>query len=349
MKKKISVIKNIAERRARRKIKRNRAFRRRRSVHRKSGRKTRLLDNFYDFEENVILKRPCDEFTLLENTEEVISYLQELKSYKSQSSDVDKIIVDLRGIKKIDIGAICILLSVVEELSINNVKIEGNFPEDEACKKIFVESGFLAHMKNLTGNKFAPPENKNLIIKQGRGTTKNKEIGIAVKEAMEKITGTASHYHPVYSIIQEINGNAVEHAYSENEHWLFAFNYNPATNRVIFTFADNGYGILKTLKKKFSQQITDELINRSDSDILLRAFNKKYTSRHTDQGNRNKGLPLLNKIQRQKEVKNLIVITNKVSLHLEKGSVRDLNSYFSGTFYYWELDAECIENGRKSN
>lgn len=348
-----NILRNLSEKRARRRLKRNRSFRRKRV---KSGFVTQAKRyerddalNMYSRQKETINKAPCSNFTLLENTDEVIEYIQTLKSYRDYYQLIKVLIIDLRGIKKIDIGAICILLSVVEELTLFKVPIEGNFPRDKTCLKVFIESGFLDHMKRITGVEFTKTQNKNLIIKQGRGKTRNKEMGMAIKNAVQKLTGVESHYHPVYSIIQEINGNAVEHAYDNKKHWLFGFNYDEENNKVIFTFADNGFGILRTIKKKISQKIFDRLNLRNDADILLRAFEKEYGSRHEEHENRNKGLPLLNKIQSEKEVKNLMVITNKVSLQLEKGSVKLLQSHYSGTFYYWELDVECIENGRKNN
>lgn len=344
---------NIADKKGRRKSSRNRTLRSRRTT-------AKFIDkaNRYSREDNsktnyrskeTIVKAPCEDFRLLENTEEVVEYLQQLKLYRGLASKIEILIVDLRRVKKIDIGAICILLSVIEELHLYKVDIEGNFPWDKDCEKIILQSGFLNHVKRITGESFSPNKNDNLIIKQGRDITKNKEIGEAIKNAVFHITGKESHYHPVYSIVQEINGNAVEHAYDDKKHWFFGFNHDKASNKVIFTFADNGFGILKTLRKKVSQELLDKLSLRNDGEILKRAFERKYGSRHKGHDNRNKGLPLLLKIQSQREVKNLLVITNKVSLHLEKGSIKSLNSEFSGTFYYWELDLECIENEARDN
>lgn len=344
---------NIADKRGRRKISRNKSLRRRRT-------RVKFIEQAHRFDQErpslkqqnkkrKVVEAPCTDFRLLQNTEEVIQYLQKLKTYRDFSKRIEILIVDLRKVTNIDIGAICILLSVIEELNLYKVDVEGNFPLNKDCETIIMQSGFLNHVKRITGESFSPNKNDNLIIKQGRDITKNREIGEAIKNAVSYLTGKEAHYHPVYSIVQEINGNAVEHAYDDKKHWFFGFNYEKNSNKVIFTFADNGFGILKTLRKKISQEIFDNLRLRDDGEILKRAFERKYGSRHKDHDNRNKGLPLLLKIQNQKEVKNLMVITNKVSLQLEKGTTKTLKSGFSGTFYYWELDLECITNEGRNN
>lgn len=347
------ILQNIADKRGKRKISRNKSLRRRRikskfiDQAKKYGRERSSLENVNKKE--TLVEAPCQDFRLLENTDEVIKYLQKLKTYRGFSEKIEILIVDLRRVTNIDIGAICILLSVIEELSLFKINLKGNFPFNADCERIIMQSGFLNHVKRITGESFTPHQNHNLIVKQGRDITKNREIGEAIKNAVFYITGKEAHYHPVYSIVQEINGNAVEHAYDEKKHWFFGFNHDKDSNKVIFTFADNGFGILKTLRKKISQEIFDKLHLRTDGEILKRAFERKYGSRHKEHDNRNKGLPLLLKIQNQKEVKNLMVITNKVSLQLEKGSIKSLTSEFSGTFYYWELDLECIKNEGRNN
>jgi hypothetical protein len=293
---------------------------------------------------------PSKDFSILENTQNVIKFVHQLKLYARSRYNGYRINIELSNVAKIDSGAISLLLSTVKELSYYNIHVTGNIPNDGECKKIFVESGFLAHMKSLT-NSFSTSlqsnlANKSLILTRGRDKTRNKEVGETIKQAVEMLTGKKEHYQPIFSIIQEINGNSIEHAYGtlKKEHWLLSINHDKANNKVIFSFADNGMGILKTIKRKLSQQFFEQLQLYNDSDILRGAFTKKYTSRHEYQINRNKGLPLLKKIQTEnQEVKNLFVITNSVFLYVDSYKATTISKQFKGTFYYWELDLECIE------
>jgi disulfide oxidoreductase YuzD len=82
---------------------------------------------------------------------------------------------------------------------------------------------------------------------------------------------------------------------------------------------------------------------KNDIDVLDRAFNKKYAS-VTNDINRNKGLPKIKKIVTENYVDNLIVITNGVFLDFSnEANSKILNKKFNGTFYYWELNKNCID------
>lgn len=294
---------------------------------------------------------PDQKFAITKNSKNVLAFIFKLKSYAKATYNGYKILIDLSKTKSIDIGAICLLLSVVKELSYNNIAITGTIPEDSKCRDLFIESGYLAHMKTLTGKTFDPPSNKNLILTSGRDKTSNRDVGEAIKEAVQFLTGRSYHYPPIFSIVQEINGNSIEHAYNikSKEHWPFSVNYDDINNKVIFTFADNGIGILKTLRRKLSQDfLRNYSFMRMKTFFLRGAFTKKYSSRHEYQINRNKGLPLLRKIQSDRqEVKNLFVITNKVFLDIDDYKSIPITKNFSGTFYYWELDLDCIRRWRE--
>jgi hypothetical protein len=332
---------------------RNKQFRRLRCIQKEETKSlASLLINSgvkTNFKREIVLTPEAD-FTVDTNIDGVISFLRNLKKCKKRKHLLNIIKLDLEQITKIDIVSICMLLSVVEELSFYRIEVSGNIPKNKVCEEMFIDSGFLAHMKSLTGNTFQIPQNRNLIIKSGKDQTHNEEIGECIKNAMEFLTGKKRHYQPVYSIIMEINGNSVEHAYERNKHWLLGINFDKFEKKVIFTFADNGFGILKTLNRKFGRRFFEAASLKDNGDILNNAFQKKYGSRHDEQINRNKGLPLLKKIQNQGKIKNLKVITNNVLLQLQNESYILLNKEFSGTYYYWEMDLECVDkDGRKNN
>jgi disulfide oxidoreductase YuzD len=141
-------------------------------------------------------------------------------------------------------------------------------------------------------------------------------------------------------MVQEMCANSIEHANETNMNWLFAVYYE--NEKVIFTMTDIGNGILKTLKRKAMQIISDK-IGKDDIEILDRAYDKKYMSITSDQ-NRNKGLPKIKRISTENYIDNLIVITNNVILHLnDESESRIMRKKFHGTFYYWELTKTCIE------
>ncbi|MDR1700751.1 MAG: hypothetical protein LBR68_06125, partial [Lachnoclostridium sp.] len=251
--------------------------------------------------------------------------------------------IDLSQISCIDIGAISILLSKINELGSRNLSVWGNVPTKEDCRTFLYDSGFFDHMKDLRGRTFSRSQsNKNLLIRRGFDRTSNVLIGKEIRRAVEYLTGTEESFRPVFSMAQEMCANSIEHANKDTgkKNWLFTIYYE--SDRVVFTMTDIGQGILSTLKKKAHQIVTDTL-KQDDVEVLDKAFDKKYQSATSDK-NRNKGLPKIKKINDEHYVDNLVVITNNVLLYFndEKKS-KIIETKFPGTFYYWELTNNCID------
>jgi len=293
-----------------------------------------------------------EEFKLLVNTQEVIAYISELKSHKKLSREIGTINIDLSLVKSIDIGAISLLLSSIKELNIYGINIIGNLPNDKYCRDFIVKSGYLDHMSNVSKNlqyQIKSFESKNLILMSGGDKSESKKVGECLKKSIEVLTGIASHYPPIYGMIQEMNGNSVEHAYRKNKHWILGVNHDKDKGKIIFTFTDNGFGILQTLKRRFSKKIFDSINLKTDEAILNGVFDKEYNSRFKKQYNRNKGLPVIKKAQVNNKIKNLLIITNNVFLQIADDFSFKLDNSFSGTFYYWELDIDTYNNGFNKN
>lgn len=280
-------------------------------------------------------------FSLIENPENVLSFISEIERVTSNNRS-KLIILNLKEVEVIDIGSISILLSKINKLKQNNLQVICNLPQNEVCKKMFFESGFSDHMRDLQGRIINYSKQKNnLMVNRGFDKTSNEKLGLAIRNSVEHLTGIEESYRPLYSIAQEMCANSIEHANEHNKNWLFSVWYKDEVN-VCFTMTDIGSGILGTIKRKFSQQIR-ELVLTDNKDILLRAFEKKYSSATKDI-NRNKGLPKIKNISDEEYIKNLIVITNNVLLDFtNQSNSKLLNRKFNGTFYYWELNKKCIE------
>lgn len=128
---------------------------------------------------------------------------------------VKTINLELQDIKFIDSGAICMLLCVVNHLALYQIRVQGDVPLDEKCKKVFIESGFLNYMKNEDGLPYQI-NSPNLIVKAGKNTTGNKNISMAIKKSMEFLLSTPRRYQPAYTVAMEICSNSVEHAYTSH-------------------------------------------------------------------------------------------------------------------------------------
>jgi hypothetical protein len=280
-------------------------------------------------------------FTLMNDTEKVLNFIEKIKACKELVGKVDLIILDFSKIISIDTGALNLLLSAQYEISLLGLNSVGKLPEANVARNEFYDSGFLNHMKKINGEGFKANGNSDLILKLGKDHTKNESVGKAICQGMEFLTGKKIHYTPVYSIIMEMAPNSIEHAYEDEKHWILGMHCDETLQKVSFTFTDNGIGIVKTLNRKFSEEFRDKFFGKN-VQVVKEAFNKKYGSR-TEDVNRNKGLPVIKSALKKGQIKNLLLITDNVYLNLETEQGYLLDNKFSGTFYYWEIDKTCIQ------
>lgn len=288
-------------------------------------------------------------FSMFEDAESVIKLVNEIDSYKNNTHKLRRILIDLSDIKSIDIGAITFLLAKVHEMNrIKRIQIWGNTPKDLRCKEVLLDSGFLDYMRDLSGHKFER-HSDNYIVSIGADRTRNEIVGKAIQNAIKNLTNTRDHYPPVFSIVQEMCSNSVEHANDNkiNKNWFFGISLEKGVTEqppsIVFTMTDVGFGILKTIKRKFATKIKELMENKSDYQILHRAYQKQYQSK-TEEINRNRGLPRIFDMMERNYIKELKVLTNNVFLdfdHIENSKM--LTKNLPGTFYYWKIDLNCIE------
>lgn len=277
-------------------------------------------------------------FSVSENLEGVIVFINGMKKYKY--NDISNVIFDMSQIEEIDICAIVIFLTALQQLSLDNISYCGNLPDNKKCREIFEESGFLEHMKIIGGGKDKIHVDTNLIVKRGYNKAEGEITGKTIKSALKKLTGTEQHYQPVQGIVLEMIGNAIEHAYTTNKHWLFCV--NSTDDEITFIVSDAGKGIIKTLKKKYKDELIDTFF-RKDINVLNRAFDKKYGSA-TKEVNRNRGLPMIKGMFEDNRIKGLKVITNNVLLDFEnKNYSRELGIQYAGTLYLCKIDKTNLE------
>ena len=278
-------------------------------------------------------------FSVNDDINGVVNFVSSIPKLKHR---YNRLMFDMSNIKAIDVCAIVMFLTQLNELIDNKTHYWGNFPNDPECKKVFEESGFLGHMININGQKFDTSNDTNLIVKRGMNQTMSELTGKTISKAIMKLTGSAQHYRPVQSIVQEMAGNAIEHAYdNQRKHWLFCVNY--VNDEIVFILSDAGKGILKTINRKF-KAVIDTLQIKEPKEILYQAFQKKYDS-ITNEVNRNKGLPLIKKISDENKICDLKVITNRVYLNF--GTLSDsknLETNYNGTIYIWKVNRDTLDN-----
>lgn len=244
---------------------------------------------------------------------------------------------DLYAVASIDITAICLFLSLINKISVNGFGSRGNYPEDEAAKKVLVESGFADIMQSALKPLKTKKYNNQLYI-VGSKRVDNRRIGQSVKEAVGYLTGVERHFQPIYTMLIEICSNSVEHANKKekDKNWVVSVSYEP--DKVNFIVVDTGEGILRTIHKKLPELFIDKMF-REDGEVLKDILNNEYQSR-TKEINRHKGLPKIRENYEAGYVEKLKILTNNVLYDMASKTYEKTKNEYFGVLYSWSFTKE---------
>ncbi len=279
-----------------------------------------------------ITKAAPANFSFIQNTEQVLNFLDELRTLFDNRKNV---LIDLRNITTLTNDTIVLLSAFVNNSSIlNGVEIRGNYPDDSRLRKIFIESGVFGNASDQKGR-------KNYIL-----TRKNKkaEGGIAaelIKRASKEVFGEEGRCPGVYKALMECMANTCYHAKPKQiakETWWLTVYHEPNSNHVCFAFIDLGVGIFKSSKMNDFKAKAASMLGLSDNiDILKEILSGRKLS-STKIPYRGKGLPIIYKGLERNYYSNLKLISNDVKADLAKNQFSKIKNEFSGTFLYFELN-----------
>lgn len=321
---------------------RNRYIRNRNILRNKRKRKPKSFISQFPSYINICIPK---DFDCRNNIESVLGTLKDIYN-KCQPFYIRHIHFDFRNIIKIDLYSICMLLSLINKLS-SRMSSGGNYPLDDNARNIIIDSGF----SDLVNTNIKIPTNKefrNHMYMVGKNHVEASRIGKYIKEAMVYLSGTETHFPPVYDCIIEICSNSVEHSNNEekNKNWLISISYEP--RKIHFILTDTGEGILKTLHKKKVEMFRDTIFFKKDDNVLLSVFNKEYQSR-TGEINRHKGLPNVMDAFKDGYIGELKVLTNYVFYDFTTMKSSILDTEFSGTMFSWTITRANFEKWKLEN
>lgn len=303
------------------------------------------------------LSAPKD-FRLLKNTEECIDFFKKIRSRKKAVADKNNnlvIRVDLSRVEHIDFASTMMLDAICEELAAASpvCHVMGDSPRNPNCRQYLLDSGFLNNKYDEHGRKY-PDVGHSANIKIERGHTKLKDEDVMRVVEIEKrickhVTGSSGKLFRHIEMIKEICGNTVDWSGAVRDQWIYGTKFEDG--KVIVVALDLGKGILESISRKFAVLLQDLLEQNSHVAILEGAFNKKYGSK-SGKPNRNKGLPSIKYANEKGCIKDLVVITNNVTLDFTDSQnsckfVTNKNRGFMGTLYSWRIDADCYQKSSK--
>lgn len=282
-------------------------------------------------------------FSLIENTEEVLNYLEAARKALNNGNPVR---FDISEIEILTTDAIALLIAHIKDENFHQRSgIMGNSPNDQKLRELFLQSGFYNYV--ITNSPTPKIKDTTLIHK----ITNNKvEPSIAKDACLFGLKHTFGHeeiFDPIYDIIVEIMQNTNNHAGNvrgKYNWWINIYN-DPLTKTSKYTFLDLGVGIFESLPaRSFKEQTFKEILGFADNtDLIKPLFNGEIKSR-TGKPERGKGIPQVYDSSQHENFSKFILITNDVFVNLKTLKSTKLNQNFSGTLFYWELKNKENEN-----
>lgn len=288
-----------------------------------------------------------ENFCLIDNPGECVKFFADMRSVCDSRSRVI-LSLDLSNVVHLDFPTVVLFKAVNRELTNRGILINGNLPQNADCRQFLIGAGFLEDLYDTNGQKFKESgESVILKIEKGNGrltTKQSKSISQLLQKSSEHLLGFSKPQIKLKSALKEICGNSIEWGDAFSKFWMIGIKFEGG--KVIFVATDLGQGILKSLRRKFSDKVIDWL-SKSDIDILEGAFNRKYGSTSKDL-NRNRGLPSIKALNEDGKVENLCVLTNNVLLCFEDNNksitFANKRTAFKGTLYTWEQTVNCLQD-----
>jgi hypothetical protein len=274
-------------------------------------------------------------YSLLDNTEEMLVFYDKINDLAKTGH---RVFLDLRGVRNITYDALLYTLSLIDYFNAKYEPfyIEGNQPLDAQCAKIFNESGFNKFVNTRT---FTWPNIDVLSIERGEST--EPVIAAEVKKfSADHLKASSSQdmkSQNLYNTLVECMNNTVGHAYKDvsrslKPKWWIICYFDKLKGRVVFTFLDNGSGIPSTVRKNFLERVPS---NTADGKLIVSALNGEFRS-ETRKKNRGLGLPEIYSYQKEKQIEDLVIISNKAKVVVgDDMKVTNLENKFHGTLLSW--------------
>lgn len=312
----------------------------------KEEKKERFLQN--SFNKQIvgykIIKAPKT-FSLLENTEELLSFIRKVDDC---FNDKKKVFIRMKDTMVISYDAIVVLLSKLIQFKANKIDFDGDFPKDKDSDRVLRGSGFFEYLyKNFD-------DQDTYTIDKKIYTHANKNVNSAltstiIEEASNKVWKEKRRCPGMQRVFIELMQNTNNHASNHKKGeklWWSSIVHNKDAKKVCFSFIDYGVGIIDSLKNKESGKfakimtaIKNILKPKNNADILKLLLEGKIHELIKEQAyNRGKGLPGIYKAWKSNDISNLIVVTNNVYANVANDEFRELKDDLSGTFIYWELN-----------
>lgn len=293
----------------------------------------------------IIFKTPQN-FSIVNNTEETISFYNKLLKKLDEHKFGTNFYIDSSDVLDVTVDAIMFLIAIVRATKFNTVyhyKFWGNFPKDIKTKKIFKECGFLKYVTADKDNIFYT-STYNIQILRGNNvdTARAEEICAFTKECCKINIEEMGHFYPV---LIELMGNTTQHAYKDNinkipRHWYFFA--EKRENCVQFVFLDTGAGIPATVYKEIHEKILTKLFSlKKDSEFIRSTLDGSFRT-ETKKTHRGQGLPQISTCFKSGLFQEVSIFSGRGACYLNalvstQYGMQDFPEPIFGTLFCWKI------------
>lgn len=284
-------------------------------------------------------------FSLLENTEELLSFIHKIDACFNNKK---KVFIRMKHTTVISYDAIVVLLSKLIQFKASKIDFNGDFPIDKKADNVLRGSGFFEYLYKNIDDQDAYTLDKKIYTHANKNVNSAltskiiEEVTLKLWKEKRRCTGLQRVF---IELMQNTNNHASKHIKGE-KFWWSSIVHNKIEEKICFSFIDYGIGIIDSLKNKESGKFA-KIINSiksilkpdNNADILKLLLEGKIHELIKQQAyNRGKGLPGIHKACKSNDISNLIVITNNVYANVANDEYKEMDNSLSGTFIYWELN-----------
>jgi len=292
------------------------------------------------------------QFSLIKNAEQVIRFIQTLKSFFDQKK---KVFVIMKYVTTIDYDAIVVLLSMMIKFKSNRIEFNGDFPDNPICNEILLKSGFFNFLhKRYIENSDRYNIGKNVSIHTHAWKMVDSTLGEKlISQAANKIWKQNRRCQGVQRTLIELMMNTNNHAtigIEGDKHWWLSVHYDNKENKAAFCFVDFGVGVFESLEHKpagskffgWFDKLKSFFTFSNNAELLKLILDGDLHKTVTGKPYRGKGLPGIKEALQRNQVSNLYIITNNVWANVKDENYKIISDNFEGTFIYFELNENNI-------
>lgn len=227
----------------------------------------------------IVIQTPPRNFSLVNNSEETMSFFMDFKNEIDRNQYGTEFFVDSSQVESVTVDALIYLIAILQNDKHNNdlnFSFAGNYPKNEAAKKIYTECGFTDYVHS--NMKTLPESNERVRIISGINNSPEsaRELCNFVIDTLGK---SRRDTVPIQKVLVELMSNVYYHAYEKNsfmaKRWYMYAEHSGDYVRCIFV--DTGFGIAKTARKNFGEKFRAFFgMTVDDSKIIESVFNGDF-------------------------------------------------------------------------